>query len=180
MICKEAASVAAREVFNKGPYCAKGIRKWAKSWVENGVLPVSMQGCHQKTKSFIDDEDVIEESLEFICKNGEKITPKLYRTFINNTLFSQMRITASISEKTARVCLKKLGLVPQSRKKGIYFDGHERSDVLEYRIIFLKKMEEFEQLMLYLKEIIWIKRIQFYLKKKASHFRNSWWMSFLC
>ena len=27
MICKEAASVAAREVFNKGPYCAKEIRK---------------------------------------------------------------------------------------------------------------------------------------------------------
>src|SRR5207302_960907 len=83
--------------------------------VENGVLPVSMQGCYQKTKSFIDDEDVIEESLEFIRKNGGKITPKLYRTFINNTLFSQMRITALISEKTARVWLKKLELVPQSR-----------------------------------------------------------------
>ena len=106
-----------------------------------------MQGYHQKTKSFIDDEDIIEKSLEFICKNEGKITPKLYRNFINNTLFSQMRITASISEKTARVWLKKLGLVSQSQKKGIYFDGHERSDVLEYRIIFLKKMEEFEQLM---------------------------------
>ena len=86
MTCKEAASVTAREVFNKGLYCAKIIKKWAKSWVENGVLPVSMQGCHQKTKSFIDDEDVIEESLEFIRKNEGKITPKLYRAFINDTL----------------------------------------------------------------------------------------------
>ena len=58
-----------------------------------------------------------------------------------------MKITASISEKTARVWLKKLGLVPQSQKKGIYFDGHERSDVLEYRVVFLKKMGEYEQLM---------------------------------
>ena len=147
MNCKKIASVATRKVFNKGSYCARGIRKWAKGWVENGVLPVSMQGCHQKTKSFIDDEDVIEESLEFIRKNEGKITHKLYRNFINDTLFSQMRITASISEKTARVWLKKLGLVSQSRKKGIYFDGYERSDVLEYRTIFLKKIEEFEQLM---------------------------------
>ena len=58
-----------------------------------------------------------------------------------------MEITALISEKSARVWLRKLGFVPQSRKKGIYFDGHERPDVLEYRITFLKKMEEFEQLM---------------------------------
>ena len=98
-----------------------------------------MQGCHQKTKSFIDDEDVIEESLEFIRKNEEKITPKLYRTFVNNTLFSQMRIIALISEKTAKVWLKKLGLVSQSQKKSIYFDEHKHSDVLEYRAIFLKK-----------------------------------------
>ena len=139
MLCRKAASVTARKVFNKGPYCAKGIRKQAKSWVENEVLPVSMQGYHQKTKSFIDDEDVIEKSLEFIRKNEGKITPKLYRSFIHDTLFLQMEITTSISEKTSRIWLRKLGLVPQSRKKGIYFDGHERSDVLEYRAIFLKK-----------------------------------------
>ena len=46
MNCKEAASVAARKVFNKESYCTRGIRKWAKGWIENGVLPVSMQGCH--------------------------------------------------------------------------------------------------------------------------------------
>src|SRR5438045_8215489 len=106
-----------------------------------------MQGYHQKTKSFIDDEDVIEKSLEFIRKNEGKITPKLYRAFINNTLLLQMGVTASISEKTAGIWLKKLGLVPQSRKKGIYFDGHEREDVLEYRKYFLKEMQDFERLM---------------------------------
>ena len=36
-----------------------------------------------------------------------------------------------ISTKTARVWLRKLGLNPQSQKKGIYFDGHEREDVLQ-------------------------------------------------
>ena len=47
-----------------------------------------------------------------------------------------MKITASISEKTFRVWLRKLGFVPQSQKKEIYFDGYERPDVLEYRTNF--------------------------------------------
>ncbi|PKY31131.1 hypothetical protein RhiirB3_448578 [Rhizophagus irregularis] len=130
MTCKNAAFNAAKKVYDKGLYRARIINKWAKSWIENGVLPVSLQGCHQKIKSFIDDEDVIEKSLEFIRESEGKITPKLYRTFVNNTLFSQMKITASISEKTSRVWLRKLGFVPQSRKKGIYFNGHERPDLM--------------------------------------------------
>ena len=43
--------------------------------------------------------------------------------------------------------LKKIGLVPQSKKKGIYFDGHEREDVLEYHAKFLEEMKTFEQFM---------------------------------
>ena len=41
-----------------------------------------------------------------------------------------------ISIKTSCIWLKKLGLKPQSRKKGIYFDGHKREDVIEYRKVF--------------------------------------------
>ena len=51
----------------------------------------------------------------------------------------------TITLKTSRIWLKKIGLVPQSRKKGIYFDGHEREDVLEYRAKFLEEMKTFEQ-----------------------------------
>ena len=114
MTCEVAAFNAAEKVYDKGVYCARAIRKWAKSWIENGTIPESLQGCHQKVKSFIDDKDVIEKSLEFIREKEGKITPKLYRTFINDTLFSQMGIIATISEKTSRVWLRKLGFVPQS------------------------------------------------------------------
>ena len=139
---------SAKEVYNKGGYKAQQIRRWAYYWIENNSLPKSMQGCHQKTKSFIDDEDIIEQSLLFIRENGNKITPKVFQNFINQDLLSQMNIShKSISIQTARIWLKKLGLVPQSRKKGIYFDGHEREDVLEYRKQFLKEMQDFERLM---------------------------------
>ena len=103
MTHKNAALNAAKKVYDKGLYRARIINKWAKNWIEHGVLPISLQGCHQKTKSFIDDEDVIEKSLEFIRENEGKITPKLYRSFIHDTLFLQMGIIISISEKTSRI-----------------------------------------------------------------------------
>jgi len=115
--------------------------------IENGTIPESLQGCHQKTKSFIDDEDVINNSLTFIRQNNGKITPKKYQQFINSVLFPKVEIMKTITLKTSRIWLKKIGLVPQSRKKGIYFDGHEREDVLEYRAKFLEEMKTFEQFM---------------------------------
>ena len=144
MTCEVAAFNAAEKVYDKGVYCARAIRKWAKSWIENGTIPESLQGCYQKTKSFIDDEDVINNSLTFIRQNNGKITPKKYQQFINSVLFPKVEIMKTITLKTSRIWLKKIGLVPQSRKKGIYFDGHEREDVLEYRAKFLEEMKTFE------------------------------------
>ena len=145
----EASVRAAQEIYQKGSYQATLIWKWAKYWLDNGILPKSMQGCHQKTKSLIDDEDVINNSLSFIRQNGGKTMPKEFRQFIISVIFPQLGVThnKTISIKTARIWLKKLGLKPQSRKKGVYFDGHEREDVLKYREIFLKEMEELECLM---------------------------------
>ncbi|CAI2189262.1 9828_t:CDS:2 [Funneliformis geosporum] len=74
----QASECIAKEVYNKGFYQARNIQKWAKFWLENGSLYKSMQGCHQKTKSLIDDEDVINSSFVFIRQNGGKTTPKEY------------------------------------------------------------------------------------------------------
>ncbi len=42
---------------------------------------------------------------------------------------------------TASRWLKKMGYVYDNYKKGLYFDGHERDDVVEYRRKFLEQME---------------------------------------
>jgi hypothetical protein len=150
MIQINASLQSAKEIYNKGAYKASQIRNWAKNWIQFGILFKSLQGCYQKTKSFIDDEDVIEKSLSFVRENGGKITSKEYQTFINQILFIQINLQTSkksISIKTSRIWLKKLGLKPQSRKKGIYFDGHEREDVIEYQKVFLNKMLQYEKFM---------------------------------
>ena len=38
-----------------------------------------------------------------------------------------------IRARTARRWLKNLGLIHGRYKKGVYFDGHEREDVVQYR-----------------------------------------------
>ena len=45
-----------------------------------------------------------------------------------------------ISCETARKWLHELGFSVIDAKKGTYMDGHERSDVVEYRAQFLRKM----------------------------------------
>ena len=34
-----------------------------------------------------------------------------------------------------------LGFSPRLNKKGLYFDGHEREDVVEYRKMYLRKID---------------------------------------
>jgi len=47
----------------------------------------------------------------------------------------------SITPCTDRKWLHDLGFSPKSNKKGLYFDGHEREDVVEYRKLHLCKIE---------------------------------------
>ncbi|GBB94418.1 hypothetical protein RclHR1_23500001 [Rhizophagus clarus] len=130
---KLASLHSAKIVYDKGSYKVKQIRIWAKYWIEHGTLPKSLQGCHQKIKSIIDDKDVIERSLLFICEKERKTTLKEYQTFVEEVLFLQLGIDESkrsISIKTSCVWLKKLGLIPQLRKKGIYFDEQKNPVLL--------------------------------------------------
>ncbi|POG57842.1 hypothetical protein GLOIN_2v1791234 [Rhizophagus irregularis DAOM 181602=DAOM 197198] len=122
---ENASLQSAKKIYNKGIYKARQIRNWAKNWIQFGVLPRSLQGCHQKIKSFIDDEDVIEKSLSFIRENGGKTTPKEYQTFINQVLFIQMNLQTSkrsISIKTSQ-------------------------NIIEYKKVFLNKMLQYKNFM---------------------------------
>ncbi len=47
-----------------------------------------------------------------------------------------------IRSRTAQTWLCKLGYVYKNVRKDVFVDGHERSDIVEDRAKFLKKMEE--------------------------------------
>ena len=55
------------------------------------------------------------------------------------------RVTKTrLSLKGARRWLYRLGYRRQRHKKGVYWDGHEREDVVQYREEFLQKIKGFE------------------------------------
>ena len=71
-----------------------------------------------------------------------------FKEFIESEIFPKIGIEEkkTISERTANIWLKELGWTYQRQHKDIYYDGHERDDVVKYRKIFLTQMEEFERL----------------------------------
>ena len=53
----------------------------------------------------------------------------------------------TISENTARAWLKHFGWEFRVGRKDVYYDGHERPDVIKYRKHFLNKIFELEKWM---------------------------------
>ncbi|PKY61465.1 hypothetical protein RhiirA4_431830 [Rhizophagus irregularis] len=76
-------------------------------------------------------------------------TPKKFKEFVEQTLLPETGITKqkTISDSTTRRWLNVLGFFHQQQRQGVYYDGHEREDVVKYRKIFLEEMDKYEPYM---------------------------------
>ena len=54
-----------------------------------------------------------------------------------------------ICTETARLWLRSLGFFQKYHKKGVYFDGHGRQDVVEYREQFVQQLHELDRRCIY-------------------------------
>ncbi|EUC61582.1 homeobox KN domain protein, partial [Rhizoctonia solani AG-3 Rhs1AP] len=118
---------------------ARQLRVKAYHLVRFGSLPESNRGRGASHYSILCEEDVRRSILTYLrtLKTGT-ISPLRLRRAVNQEIFPQLGITLSISESTARRWILKLGYRPVRHSKGMYMDGHERSDVVEYRNEFLE------------------------------------------
>ena len=113
----------------------------SKEWVEEHMI--SSRGCHPKTISLFEDEDFQLKSKEFVrsnsCTKGKpNLTAQAYATWINTNWHHE------ISEVTARQWLHKLGFEQQGIGKAVYFDGHERPDVVSDRNHYVQEMHKYD------------------------------------
>jgi len=73
------------------------------------------------------------------------LTADIFAAWINTDLLPSADLPPdfpkTITPRTARRWLHSLGFSPTPYKKGVYYDGHERDDVEEYRRIYLRKLE---------------------------------------
>ncbi len=146
--CMEASQTIAVSI-GKGKYQARLIRAWTQNFIIYRLILTSMRGKHQKIKSLLGDEDIYQMITEYLWSINCNVTVDKFKTFIEQEVFPSVGIEngKSISNTIIRVWLKHFGWTFRVGMKDIYFDGHERPDVLDYRQEFLAEMAQLEQWM---------------------------------
>ena len=119
----------------KGDYQARLIRSWAQNFIIHRQIPISMRGKHQKVKSLLGDEDIHQMITEYLWSVGYNVTVSGFKAYIEQEVFPSIGIERkkTISDNTARAWLKHFGWEFRVEKKDVYYDGHERPNVIEYR-----------------------------------------------
>ena len=142
------ASMDIAKALGGGSYRARNIRSWANIFQHLSLLPTSQRGLNQKTPSLLDDENVKQEVISYLRMNKFNINPDIFREHITTTILPRLNIIRSkvISKSTARRWLFRLGWDCHEYRKGIYVDGHERSDVVEDREKFIADYDELAKL----------------------------------
>ena len=140
---------AAEESANVIGVNEKTVRRWhTEFYSSGGCFKEDDRGVYERL-CVLSDENCRKITLEWVrCnayKKGEPImTASDFLLWINNTLLPQAQLPPGypqqISLATAKRWLHSLGFHPTPDRKGLYIDGHERPDVVEYRRIFLKKL----------------------------------------
>ena len=139
---------AARQVAAFFGISEKTVRTWRKQFLMD---PDEFREKHRGEylrHQLMTDEQFRDQALEWVRANNN-ITGKKnmiasdFCSWVNSTLLPVAKryhpnLPAKINDRTAVRWLYLLGFEPISSKKGVYIDGHERSDVIEYREVYLR------------------------------------------
>jgi hypothetical protein len=131
-----------------GAYFARQIRFLARHYQLFEQLPEEKRGG-AGGRSLLKDERVQAAARTHLSSvpTGE-VTPKKFHRALNKRILPSLGFTVrdGLSERTARQWLLSLGWRRTRVKKGVYMDGHERPDVVEYRNSeFLPLMASYER-----------------------------------
>ena len=131
----------------------KTIRIWNKNFVRNGgTFSESKQGRHVRPY-ILDDEELRHKAATWVQSNSSikgqpNMTASKFCDWVNTELLPNVSVPPGcpfqIKKRTATRWLHDLGFRPQSHKKGIYIDGHECTDITEYRSLYIRKLEILE------------------------------------
>jgi hypothetical protein len=101
----------------------------------------------EKLAKFTNNEMITKEADLYLKDVVNDEMPNALKRYIELELFPRihLKVGRGISLSTARRWLHYEGFRYMSHKKGLYFDGHDRPDVVEYhQNVFLPAMKEFE------------------------------------
>ena len=132
------ASLVTSKAQGHGVKHARHIREWALNYIQCGELPLH---CLGRTKWTVFENEDITREMEL--RLTENITGKYLKASdvvdivaspeIQEIMRQKGIVKPSIAKRTARRWLAGLGWRYGKLKNGMYIDGHEREDVVEYR-----------------------------------------------
>ena len=144
------------------PFSACTVRRWASTVfvdyfsIQSNIDDItdkgleaeitSSKGKHPKWVSHIADENFQKEVREYVRETGySKGKPNLtLQTFI---AWVEEKKGVTVCSSTASVWLHSMGFSYKQFSKGLYFDGHEREDVVKDRTAYLATLESYRHRM---------------------------------
>ena len=132
-----------------GVYFARQIRSNERYLLKHGQLPPSKKDSLHGQLTLLDNESVLLDVHRYLAAQSlGSITTKDFCREVNEVIAPAVGFVgkeATISERTARNWLRKLGYSCVEVRKGLYHDGHERPDVVAARTKFLEQMAGYEK-----------------------------------
>lgn len=129
----EASLQASQACGKHSKYAAEKLREKAKEFISSRKVPESPYGAWNISK--IDtDEDLKQELSLFLQSKGKYVRANDIIEYLKDPeVLKRWELTKPISQATAKRWMKKLEYRWVKRHRGLYFDGHERPDVVDYR-----------------------------------------------
>jgi hypothetical protein len=136
----------------EGVHFARRIRFLARHYQLFEQLPIEKRGG-DRGHSLLNNEQIQAAARAYLSSLAVgEVTPKRFQHALNTRILPTLGYppTKKLSERTARRWLIKLGWRRTTLKKGVYMDGHERPDVIDYRVnTFLPLMAQLEKRMVH-------------------------------
>ena len=125
------------------------VREYRSVFIENNYsFPDTLQGKYQRKGVLWQNEKLNKYASKFVRENAAvkgrpNMTASSFCQWVNESLLPNEGLEPGyprrVSVDTARKWLHELGCSVLDQKKGVYIDGHEREDVVEYRKKFIRK-----------------------------------------
>ena len=143
------ASLIAATASGKGTHLARLARTWCRRYLnDNKCIPVNLYGTWKR--SIISDEDFASEIQSYLLSLGkENLSTKDVFDYLNTPeVLDQLGREKPITMRTASTWMHAMGYRYGKGPTGMYIDGHERQDVVEYRQnVFLPLWAKLEECM---------------------------------
>ena len=145
------ASLVASKIQGHGIHHAQSIRTWIHSFLNCSKLPLHRYGHFHPT--VLDGEDFSRGITLYLLEISKKSSVHA-QDIVDYVQLPDVQeklggsgLKSKISLRTAQRWLRKLGWRYGRKRNGMYIDGHERVDVVNYRKDFVARWAEYEKRM---------------------------------